>query len=70
MRVMLYFCSIKDRNNDSETSLSLFLEKEHNMMVNRMKSTEREFDPYTKDVRLVDEKWVTLNSFNVCKIPV
>lgn len=67
---MLYFCSIKDRNNDSETSLSLFLEKEHNMMVNRMKSTEREFDPYTKDVRLVDEKWVTLNSFNVCKIPV
>lgn len=50
-------CSIKDQKYaDNEQELKHFLEKEHNLMANRLKSKDRVFDPYTKDIRLVDEK--------------
>lgn len=49
--------SIRDQNyTDGEEDLKIFLAKEHDLMANRLKTRERVFDPYTKDIRLVDEK--------------
>lgn len=52
---------IKDANyGDGEDDLKHFLERENDLMANRLKSGDRTFDPYTKDTRLVDEKCAKL----------
>lgn len=53
---------IKDTNyGDGEDDLKHFLKRENDLMANRLKSGERTFDPYTKDTRLVDEKYAKFN---------
>lgn len=39
-----------------EIDLENFLKNESDLMANRLKSNETKFDPYTKDLRLVDAK--------------
>lgn len=48
---------IRDRQyTDAEKDLADFLKKENDLMENRLKPKEKKFDPYTKDLRLVDAK--------------
>lgn len=48
---------IRDRQyTDAERDLADFLKTENDLMVDRLKPKEKEFDPYTKDLRLVDAK--------------
>lgn len=48
---------IQDRQyTDAERDLANFLKKENDLMADRLKPKEKKFDPYTKDLRLVDAK--------------
>lgn len=41
-----------------EIDLENFIKMENALMANRLKSDEMKFDPYTKDLRMVDAKYV------------
>lgn len=48
---------IRDRQyTNAERDLADFLKKENDLMADRLRPKEKQFDPYTKDLRLVDAK--------------
>lgn len=49
--------TIKDKKfTDGEMDLEIFLKKENDLMADRLRPKEKKFDPYTKDIRIVDAK--------------
>lgn len=48
---------IKDKQyTEEEKNLAKFLKTENDLMADRLKPKEKKFDPYTKDLRIVDAK--------------
>lgn len=51
--------SIKDKSyTKDERDLENFLKKENDLMMNRLKPKDKSFDPFKKDLRVVDAKCV------------
>lgn len=49
--------SIKDKSyTKDERDLENFLKKENDLMMNRLKPKDKSFDPFKKDLRVVDAK--------------
>lgn len=49
--------NLQDKQRKSgQIDLENFLRKENDLMTNRMKSNEKKFDPFTKDLRMVDAR--------------
>lgn len=58
---------VKNREyTEVEKDLADFLNTENELMANRLKPKETKFDPYTKDLRLVDAKWDEPHSICCC----
>lgn len=50
------FGSNDSKRSEAGKDLENFLKQEQDLLADRMKSKDTEFDPYTKDTRIVDAK--------------
>lgn len=55
--------NLENKFEKTELNMVAFLMKERQLMLNRLKPKEKEFKPFTKDIRVVDAKFVSISNF-------